>query len=296
MILIVLGILMLALAFFLGRPPVLILGDAGFDAFYGRRRIFLRQAGLSLRFFRQVKRVSIAENANPEAAVFAIEEKSALPWAVLGHSRYLRGLEQYARQHPEITVAVIQEGPAPRAGTFDAEEGPEAVFTDIHLNSWRAGRCAALLAGEEGEILVFQDERNYPVNRESFLAGLREENEALIPVYVDSSVDYPSWDRVRCVVLGAAADSYFDRNSAIPALLFTWMDPALCPSVVKISVDDSPWALAPEILGLPGGEDSGGYRIVPAKFTLLGGRVGEGELKKGLKKTLDLQISASLPR
>jgi hypothetical protein len=278
--------------FFLSRPPVLILGDAGFDALYGPWRVLRRQAELSLRLFRRVKRVPVAEDANPEAAVFAVEGAAARPWAVLGHSRYLQGLEQYARLHPEIRVIIIREGP----GSGVPEAGPEYVFMDSRLNSLQAGRCAAMLAGGEGEILVFQDGRNFPVDREAFLAGLQEEDKALIPVYLDSSADYSSWDKVRCVVLGGPADSYFNRNSEIPALLFTWMDPALSPSTVKITADDSPWALALRVLDPPGEEEnSGGYRSVPAAFTLLRGRVGEEELRRRLKKEAYLQFPVSLP-
>jgi hypothetical protein len=282
-----------AAGFFLSRPPVLILGDVDFDSLYGPRRLLLRRAELSLRLFRRVKRVSIAEDANPEAAVFAVEGAAARPWAVLGHSRHLRGLEQYAGRHPEIRVIIFREGPAPES---EAGGGPEYVFTDNRLNSLRAGRCAAMLAAEEGDILVFQDGRNFPVDQEAFSAGLREEGKALTPVYLDGSADYSAWDRVRCVVLGGPADFYFNRNSAIPALLFSWMDPAFFPSTVKITADDSPWALALRVLEPPGGgENSSGYRILPAEFSLFRSRVGEEGLREKLKKEAHLRFSVSLP-
>jgi hypothetical protein len=283
------GILILtALGVFLSRPPALILSDAGFDALYGSGRTLFRQAGLSLRLFRRVKRVLVAENANPEAAVFAIEEAAAKPWAVLGHSRYRRGLDRYALQRPDVRAALIREDSTPDP----AAPGLKSVFTDTRLNSWRAGRCAARLAGGgEGRVLVFQDGRDFPVNQDAFLAGLREENGALIPLYLNSSAEYSSWDEVRCVVLGGPGDPYFNRDSDIPALLFTWMDPALSPRSVKIIIDDSPWALAPLALRSPGGE---GRRSVPAEFTVLRGRLRDGDLRKRLKKAALLQIPASL--
>jgi hypothetical protein len=283
------GVLILtALGVFLSRPPALILSDAGFDALYGPGRALFRQAGLSLRLFRRVKRVPVAENANPEATVFAIEEAAAKPWAVLGHSRYRRGLDRYARQRPDVRTALIREDSTPAP----AAPGPESVFTDTRLNSWRAGRCAAILAGGgEGRVLVFQDGRDFPVNQDAFLAGLREENGALVPLYLNSSAEFSSWDEVRCVVLGGPGDPYFNLNGEIPALLFTWMDPALSPRSVKIIIDDSPWALAPPALRSPGGE---GRRSVPAEFTVLRGRLGDGGLRKRLKKAARLQIPASL--
>jgi hypothetical protein len=278
-------ILGLGAAGFCARPPALILSDTGFDSLYGFRRTLIRQAGLSARFFRRVRRVMIAENANPEAAAFAIEEKERRPWAVLGPSRYSQGLEQYARQHPEVRVTIVREDPAPPAGEDDAREsGAEFVYHDVPLNSRRAGRYAALLAGSEsGIVLVFQDGSNFPVDRAAFLAGLREERENLSPVYVNCSADYASWDQVRCVVLGGPAAVYLERKDAIPALLYSWIDPAFTSSAIKILSDDSLWALAFETFSAGGGEN-GGYRTVPADFIVLGNRIADPELRKTLKK------------
>ncbi|MDR1971553.1 MAG: hypothetical protein LBQ46_06490 [Treponema sp.] len=287
-------LLILAAALFFYRSPALILSDAGFDTLYGARRSFLKQAGLSLRFFRRVKRVLIAEDANPEAAVFAIEEGSRRPWAVLGHSRYLRGLELYARRRPEVRVTVIREDSPPLSDGSPRQEAQpgevESVFADTRLNSWRAGLCAAILAGESpGQVLVFQDRQHYPVNREAFTAGLQEENKSLSAVFLNGDIDYHAWDQVLCVVLGGPANSYFDRKDTIPALLFTWTDGALSPSTVKVLGDDSPWALAREAFRPPSGGEA--YRIVPAEFTVLRGRTG-AELGKRLKKAVHSQIPA----
>jgi hypothetical protein len=272
-------VLLLGLALFLGRSPALILSDAGFEALYGGRRVLFRQAVLSLRLFRRVKRVPMAENAGPEAAVFAIEEGAAKPWAVLGPSRYRRGLEQYAQRRPEVRTGLIRED-LPDSPAFSDPAGLEPVFIDTRLGSWRAGRCAALLAGEgPGRVLVFQERQNFPVDQEAFLAGLGEENQALVPLFLNGSADYSPWEEVRSVVLGGPAEAYFNRNSGIPALLFTWMDPALSPHTVKVSADDSPWALALEFFRSPPG-DSGVPRRVPVEFTVLSGRVEDGELRK----------------
>jgi hypothetical protein len=287
-------VLGLGAAVFFSRPPALILSDAGFDVLYGAGRTLARQAGLSARLFRQVKRVTIAENANPEAVAFAVEEKAKRPWAVFGHARYSQGLEQYARQHPEVRVAIAREEPPPPAGTVLGEpsgggplpEGPQAdiVYHDVPLNSRRAGRYAALLAGEDpGVVLVFQDSRNFPVDREAFLAGLREERENLNPVYLDAAGDYPAWDLVRCVVLGGPAKAYLERKDAIPALFFSWMDPALSSSNVKIVGDDSLWALARGVFAPSGGED-GGPETVPADFIVLENRIRDPGLRRELKK------------
>lgn len=276
-------ILGLAAVFFFSRPPALILSDAGFDSLYGLRRTLIRQAGLSLRLFRRVKRVTIAENANPEAAAFAIEDRERRPWAVLGPFRYSQGLEQYARQHPEVRVTIIREAPPEEEGG-PPSGGAGAVYHDVPLNSRRAGRYAALLAGDQaGIVLVFQDGLNFPLDRAAFLAGLREEREDLSPVYVNCSGDYASWDQVLCVVLGGPATAYLERKDAIPALLYSWMDPALSSSNIKILSDDSPWALAFKTFSAAGGENDG-YRTAPADFIVLGNRIEDPELRKKLKK------------
>ncbi|MDR2375146.1 MAG: hypothetical protein LBD96_01770 [Treponema sp.] len=288
--------LILAAGVFLCRSPVLFVSDAGFDAIYGFRRTLTGQIGLSLRLFRRVKRLVIAENANPEAMVFAIEEKEKRPWAVLGHSRYSWGLSQYARQRADVRVIIIGEDSALLEQPVRSDPSPgggdvELVFSDLRLNSWRLGRCAALLAGEtDGTVLVFQDRQNFPVEQEAFLAGLREERENLVPLYLDPSVDYSSWEQVRCVVLAGPSESYLRREQEIPCLLYSWMDPALSPSSVRIVADDSPWALAFQALRVPSGGDAALYRTVPAAFSIPWGRVGNSGLRGRLKKALVSQI------
>ncbi|MDR1025615.1 MAG: hypothetical protein LBL56_07795, partial [Treponema sp.] len=249
------------------------------------------QTGLSLRLFRRVERVTIVENADPEALVFAIEEKETRPWAVLGHSRYLRGLEQYARQRPDVRVTLVGGDPD-SSGVLNLGDpgggGLDLVFPDAPLNSWRAGRCAALLAGETGGIvLVFQEGWNFPVHREAFLAGLRAENENLVPVYLTPSSAYPSWEQVRCVVLGGPAEAYLGQDIGIPSLLYSWMDSALSPSRVKVIGDDSPWALAYQALRTPPGGGDSPYRSIPARFRIPRGRIGDRELRERLKKAFD---------
>jgi hypothetical protein len=295
-----LPLLVLAAAgIFFFRPPVLFVSDAGFDLLYGLRRGLVGQIGLSLRLFRRVERVTIAENANPEALVFAIEEKDARPWAVLGPSRYSWGLEEYARQRPDVRVTIIGGNPS-LAMNFSSlrpgEGGPDLVFPDVPLNSWRAGRCAALLAGDAGGIvLVFQESQDFPLHREAFLAGLREENGNLDPVYLNLSSDYSSWDQVRCVVLGGAAELYLSRDREIPSLFYSWMDSAYSPSKVKVIGDDSPWALAYRALRTPPGGGDSPYRSVSAVFRIPRGRVGDYKLRRRLKKAFNSPVPPGFP-
>jgi hypothetical protein len=290
-------LILAAAGFFFLRPPALLVGDAGFDLIYGPMRTLGGRVGLSLRLFRRVERVLIAENADPEAMVFAIDEQVKRPWAVLGPSRYERGLSHYARQREDVRVIIVGEDPGQAgdlnrsgAGSSNAAGEPERVFTDVRLNSWRLGRCAALLAGDTGEIvLVFQDRSNFPVHQEAFLAGLRAEHENLSPLYLNPSTDYNSWEQVGCVVL-AGPSSYLNQAAGIPVLLYSWLDPALSPSTVKVIGDDSPWTLAYRALSLPPGVDPESYRTLPAAFRIPWGRVGDRRLREKLKRALSSQI------
>ncbi|GHV61605.1 hypothetical protein AGMMS49587_06180 [Spirochaetia bacterium] len=234
--------------FFFSRSPALILSDASFDALYGPRRALIAQARLSLGLFRPVKKVLLAESAGPDAAVFALEEASRRPFGAILPARYGRGGQRYAEAHPDVPVAVI-EGRG--RGGANIEENLRYIAADAGTDAYRAGRCAAILAqaggaadGDGGGILFFQDEQNFPFNRESFLAGLREEGFMKDPVFLSLNSNYSSYENISCVVLTGASPHFLDRNIKVPVILFSWLDPALTSANVRLVFDDSPWALA----------------------------------------------------
>jgi hypothetical protein len=277
--LVVLAVFFLGLAvtagFFFTRAPALVLSDLSFDVLYGLRRGFLRQAEASLRLFRPVKKVMIAENAVPDAVIFALEEASSRPWAVLAPYRYAQGLRRYAEQHPETPAVIL-------GGRENLREGQLlSLAVDTRLDSYRAGRSAAFFArGKEGEILVFQEERDFPVNRDAFLAGLQAEDCPITPLYLSGYTDYPGYDRVSCVVLGSNAQTFLNRNTVVPVILFSWLDPAFSPGNVKLVFDDSPWGISVEAFraAVETGEGP-----VPSGFFLLSERIGQRELLKKIK-------------
>jgi hypothetical protein len=260
---------------FFTRPPALVLSDLPFDVLYGPWRGVLRQVEASLRLFRPVKKVLIAENAGSEMVIFAVEEASSHPWAVLAPYRYGRGLRVYAEQHPETPVIVL-------GGRENRREGQLLnLAVDTRLDSYRAGRSAAFFSREkEGEILVFQEERNFPVDPEAFLAGLRVEGCDVSPLYMSGYTDYPEYDRVSCVVLGSNAQGFLSRNSAVPVILFSWLDPAFSQGNVKLVFDDSPWGISVAAFraALEAGEDP-----VPSGVFLPFGRIRQWDMVKRIK-------------
>ncbi|MDR3192700.1 MAG: hypothetical protein LBT87_06505 [Treponema sp.] len=263
---------------FFTRPPALVLSDSYFDVLYGPRRGILRQAEASLRLFRPVKKVTIAEDAGSDLVIFAVEEASSHPWAVLAPSRYAQGLRFYAEQHPETPVIVL-------GGRRNSREGQLLnLAVDTRLDSYRAGRSAAFFSrGEEGAILVFQEERDFPVDPDAFLAGLRAEGCDINPLYMSAYTDSAEYDKLVCVVVGGNAQTFLGLNSAVPVILFSWLDPVFSPGNVKLIFDDSPWGLSTAAFRtvLDAGEDP-----VPSDILLPFGRIRQRDMLKKIKAVI----------
>jgi hypothetical protein len=136
--------------------------------------------------------------------------------------------------------------------------------------------------GGVGNILLFQDERDFPFNRDSFLAGLREEGFMAEPVFLSLDSDYGSYENA-CVVLTGMAPHFFDKNDTVPVILFSWLDPALTPANVKLVLDDSPWALAFRAFPAMRGASSAG-RSLPSDIIIQEGRIGDPEVLRNIKR------------
>lgn len=274
-----LAVLFAVLAFFL-RTPLVMITDAPFENLYGQRRGRLRALELSARLFRQVKTVEIADNAGPDLVVFAVEEVSSRPWRVLFPYRYYEGALRYARRFPERAVAVLGGREEALFG------GGEVVFisTDIESDYYRAGRAAAILAGE-GNILFFQDFPVHPETAVSFRQGLREEGYGKEPILIWSFPDsvIPG---VSCIVSTSILPFYGEKGPAAPLILFSWLDPALTPAEAVVIFDDSPWALALpalESLSRPGGGGS-----LPSDALVIKKQVLEKKIFQSIKKILQM--------
>jgi hypothetical protein len=217
--------------------------------------------------------VTIAENAGDELVIFAVEEASSRPWAVLAPYRYARGLRDYARQHPETPAVIL-------GGRENVREGQLlSLAVDTRLDSYRAGRSAAFFArGKEGDILVFQEEQDFPVNRDAFLAGLRAGGCEADPLYMSGYTEQSEYDNLSCVVLGTRAQAFLSRSNATPVILFSWLNPILSPGNVKLVFDDSPWGISVEAFraAFEAGEDP-----VPSDVFIPFGRIGP---RDGLKE------------
>ncbi|MDR2144721.1 MAG: hypothetical protein LBP29_10175 [Treponema sp.] len=248
------GLAVLA-AVFLCRRPVVLVTDSAFNAFYGKQRAAVKKLGLSAAFFRQVKTALVAESAAPDLVSVAARAASKRPHAVFFPYRYRDGALRYITDYPDVSVAVLAgreqpletavPDPAVSAG---APAGPAWYSTDGLTDFYRGGFCAGLLAASSGEILV-QAGTVTTEQRSALLQGIEE---SAGPEAV-SRVRFTNRDfseEVACAVIASGGDVFFKRESAVPFILYSWLDPAAVPVEAAVIFSDSPWEALPEALKL----------------------------------------------
>lgn len=267
---VILLLVLLPAGVFLLRSPVLIVTDSSFSQIYGPIRLKLKAAVISGRLFRRVAAVTVAESAGPDIAALIVEKTARAPKAVFFPYRYLEAARLYKENRPEVTV-FITGGQKPRGVTNLA-----FVFTDTAADLFRAGLCASFLAGSK-KVLIFTDGTLQTENREAFQEGIRTQAES-DPIFINAQTDYSSYTDVGCVVLAGPAVKFLERKLTIPVILFSWVNPDLTPLTVKLTFDDSPWALAVKTLK---SSIESGEIFIPSQATVISGRMEE---KKDFRK------------
>jgi hypothetical protein len=287
---------------------VLILTDGPFDALYGAARARRARIETSLRLFRRVKPVRAAETAGPDAILLLLEAASPRPYCVLFPRRYGESALRYADRFPAVPALVLG---APVSGRGDAsgEEGGPAlryVETDTETDVYRAGRCAAILAGAGTEgaagagrtagegaaaelpaavgdgILVFQQGPASRGEREAFARGLRDGGIDTEPRYPDISAPVSGYRGLSVAVLAAKPADFFEQNLPVPVILFSWLDPAVSSRETKVIFDDSPWAMAERAVKMAGNGDSA--LSIPSAAHVFPERTGGGETLRRLRE------------
>jgi hypothetical protein len=249
---------------FLLRSPIVVVTDDVFSAVYGPRREHLKRIEMSVRLFRRVKLARIADEAETDAVMFAVQDAARRPLVAVFPYRYYDAALRYASANPASTTAVI-------SGTNDVSaSGASALFVkqDEEADFYRAGLCAALFSArvaepfkltetEDGDkkVLVING-RNSPVpGREAFERGLRDGGSNAACDFRTVTSGY-STANLSCAALWGPANDflYGSPENAIPAIIFSWIDPAFSSPNVKIIIDDSPLQLLPAIVrSLSGG-------------------------------------------
>jgi hypothetical protein len=291
--------LLFGAGFLFFRPPVLILTDAPFMALYGQRRVQLRQIQASLALLRLVRPVFVAEGAGPDMILFAIEAVSSRPYCVIFPLRYAGAAERYAGQFPSV-ISVLLENAGAAPGIQGLSRGAErpagagrlrVIRTDRKTDFFRAGLCAGIIGGGgQGRVPLFLDRYAASGDREAFSGGLEEGGTEISPVFFSSASFPDNFGEAACMVFAGSNAEILEKNPQFPLILFTWLDPALCPRGTFLVFDDSPWALAAPAVktargmeaAAPGGDSP--EKEIPSKVLIFSNRITDKDILRSLKK------------
>jgi hypothetical protein len=263
---------------------VILVTDNAFDRIYGGLRGMLIRTETALKLLRPVKKLRLADAAAADMVVFALEAASAKPFCVLFPYRYRDGAERYAEKYPERPV-VLLAGRIPPPGNGSGNGGrPFFIGTNTAADLYRAGRCAAVLTGEVGVILLLYDEPVSAANREAFVLGLRDGGFSGSPRYINGNAESVIPGDTSCVVIMGPADHYLKQSVDVPAVLFSWMDPGLTRRSIKVVFDDSPWALAAQAVNMARGRGTVGK--IPSRGTVIRSRIPEKDIFLSLKSAV----------
>jgi hypothetical protein len=276
-------------AVFFSRPPVVLVTDSAFTALYGERRTMVTKLGLSARLFRRVKTALVSESAGPDLVSLAARAASGRPHAVFFPYRYRDGALRYIRDYPDVRAAVLA-GREPRAP--DPAGAPEAALawysTDVGTDLYRGGFCAGLLTPPAGEILAGALD---PEQRAALLRGVEESAGQETASRVRFSGDFSGGDlsKTACVVLAGGGTAFLEKDTNIPFILYSWLDPAALPGGAAVLFSDSPWEILPEALKLL---EKGRFEgAVPSVPRVLGGKTAG--LSPGRIKKLNFSLPAA---
>ena len=272
--------------FFSLRLPVLMVVDSSIIQLYGQDRAKQKTRKLSRSVFRPVISVAVAESAGSDLVAIAVEEAHHNPWAVLFPYRYLGGARIYKESNPEMRVLILGNGSRP------LELGEIAithVCSDTERDLYRAGLCAAYLAGDK-KILVFDDELFPEKQRETLTEGLKARGFMEEPVFLRSYSNQANYSEIGCVIVAGPASRFLENNLDIPVILFSWVDPAITPRVVKLVFDDSAWSLAARALKLSARFDSMEEIFLPSETTILKDRMGKKRYSWKIKSLLRAKL------
>jgi hypothetical protein len=232
---IVLALIISGIIFWL-RAPVLLISDPSMNLLYGESRAALKQAEISLKLFRRLKTVLVSEDAGAEIIIAALNAAVKNPRAVLFPYRYAAAAYRYNEENPNIPAIILE-------GRGQVSKPPLGIATDTEVDLFRAGICAAFLAGEnEGTILVFHDNTLTSGAMEAFEKGLLVQGSSKKPLYLEDFSDFSEEEDASCAVILGQGAGFFEENSNIPVILFSWIDPEMTPAYVKVIFCDSPWS------------------------------------------------------
>jgi hypothetical protein len=230
-------------AVYKSRPPLLIVTDQSFITLYGPKRMKKLESRISRMLFRRIMQVIVDESAAPTLVAFAVEEAYKSPWAVLLPYRHVEGARYYLEKFPDIPVWIL----AGKSKKTQDYENFKFIGTDIALDIYRSGLCAALIAA--GRDVVFVSDGTLPDEyKDVFIEGLRAQGHLANPIWGNAYFTYSVTYDLGCVVLAGPAADFLEQSLSVPLIVFSWIDPAFTPYSVKVTFDDSPWIILPKVI------------------------------------------------
>ena len=268
-------------AVFFTRSPVLIVSDNSFMRLYGETRTRRECSRISRALFRPVKIAAIADDAGDDIVQFAVEDISSRPYCVLFPFRFAEAAHLYREQNPLVPV-ILLEGRS--AENDELGSGDCFVYkTDIDADFYRAGLTAAALdGGKNGKIAVFLENPVQTQAKQAFLKALNDLETPLETLFFTSFSQYLEISDLSCVVLAGAGSEYLEKNSGVPVIFFTWINPSLLPNDVVLVVDDSPWIQAVWAVRMAAARVEQG--VIQSKFQILNEEKIGREILRKMKK------------
>ncbi|MCL2834099.1 MAG: hypothetical protein FWD78_13090 [Treponema sp.] len=300
----ILLVLAITASAFMLRRPVVVVTEPEFNMVYGTFRSIIKQAELSIKYFRRITQIPVTISAGPEIVAAAVDSVSSSPYIVFLPGFFASAANKYLETKPDIPVFILAG--RSRAAAVNKQDGPPYyVYTDTQTDLYSAGVCAAYLAGENNGagtgIMLVQDEILSSALRQIFEDGLRAGGFIGAPRYLENNSDFSIGQTCSCAVIIGSPARFFELNPKLPVILFSWLDPDMTPSNVRIIFDDSLWAAADEVLQvwkddpteILGGNPGNQNTFVPSHLTVPWGRGSEGEVfygKISAKKTVPVIV------
>jgi hypothetical protein len=242
------------------RSPVLIVTELSFIEIYGKERLQNESFFTSLALFRYVKIVPVANDAGDDVVPFAVTEASIKPFCVLFPLRFAQSARLYKNLGLNVPIVVLEgrclEEETPAENILGEEKEDYFIFkTDINDDFNRIGLAVTAIKpkivkkqeesanenDKKGKVIVFLD---YKLDKmkDVFLRGLYERGELYETHFFNSFSQYLDFTDLHCVVMAGTGTEFMEKKTETSVLLFTWLDPALLPFDVVMTVNDSPLA------------------------------------------------------
>jgi hypothetical protein len=266
-------IALLTFIVYFARSPVLVVTDESFVLIYGQDRIRSETKAASFSLFRRLKTVLIADEAGMDIVPVAVSEVSSRPYCVLFPLRFAHAARVYREQNPEIPVVLLE-------GRYSDGENALISSAGINVNDYfiyktdfddeftKAALVSTAIDNEKnGKIVVFMEQYIQIQARTVFLQTLGSINTPLDTRFFTSFSQFSEISDISCVVLAGEGSEYFEDNSGVPVVFFTWNNPLFMPIDVVLVVNDSPWVQAVQAVRMvSAGQKQGKIR---SKFIVL---------------------------